>query len=124
MSDSKPEEKKPVEKRSFTQQFMDFLNTFGVIGLAIAFVIGLAITALVTALVNDIINPIIGLVLPAGSLAGQTATATSIYNTTVTFSWGAFANQIIDFLVIALVVFAAYKVLSKRGLVEDKTKKS
>jgi large-conductance mechanosensitive channel len=48
----------PTEvKRSLAQEFFDFLKTFGVIGLAIAFVIGQAASKLVTVLVNDIITP-------------------------------------------------------------------
>jgi large-conductance mechanosensitive channel len=47
--------------RSFAQQFFDFLNTFAIIGLAIAFVIGAAASKLVTAFVEDIINPTVGL---------------------------------------------------------------
>ncbi|MBU3966269.1 MAG: MscL family protein [Euryarchaeota archaeon] len=54
------------EKKSFMQEFMDFLNKYGVIGLAIAFVMGAAITKLVTALVNDLIMPIIGALIPGG----------------------------------------------------------
>jgi large conductance mechanosensitive channel len=58
------------EKKSFTQEFFFFLKTFGIIGLAIAFIIGQAASALVTALVTDIIDPIIGFFLPAGNLSG------------------------------------------------------
>jgi large-conductance mechanosensitive channel len=47
----------PEVKRSLAQEFFDFLKTFGVIGLAIAFVIGQAASKLVTVLVNDIITP-------------------------------------------------------------------
>jgi large conductance mechanosensitive channel len=49
-----------VERRSLAQEFFDFLKTFGIIGLAIAFVIGQAASRLVTAFVTDIIDPIIG----------------------------------------------------------------
>jgi large-conductance mechanosensitive channel len=56
---------------AFTQEFF-FLKTFGVIGLAIAFVIGQAASALVNAFVKDIIDAFIGLFLPAGSLAALT----------------------------------------------------
>jgi large conductance mechanosensitive channel len=48
-------EELPVEvKRTLAQEFFDFLKTFGIIGLAIAFVLGQAASRLVTALVNDI----------------------------------------------------------------------
>ena len=50
----------PAVKRTLAQEFFDFLKTFGIIGLAIAFVIGQAASRLVTAFVNDIIDPIIG----------------------------------------------------------------
>ena len=58
----------PVEKKSFSKEYMAFLIAFGIIGLAIAFVIGQAASRLVTAFVNDIVDPTIGLFLPAGSL--------------------------------------------------------
>ena len=58
----------PPVKQSFVQEFMGFLKTFGIIGLAIAFVIGAAASKLVSALVTDIINPIVGLALPSGDL--------------------------------------------------------
>ena len=44
-------------RRTLAQEFFDFLKTFGIIGLAIAFVIGQAASRLVTAFVNDIIDP-------------------------------------------------------------------
>jgi large conductance mechanosensitive channel len=111
-----------VKKRTFTQEFMDFLKTFGVIGLAIAFVIGVAASALVNSLVKDIIDPLIGLFLPAGSLAALTVTVPNLAGTTTVFRYGDLISNIINFLVIAMVVFLAYKQLSKYNLVEDKTK--
>jgi large conductance mechanosensitive channel len=59
----------PVEvKRSLAEEFFDFIKTFGIIGLAIAFVIGQSAYKLVTALVDDIITPFIGIFIPAGLL--------------------------------------------------------
>ncbi len=49
-------------------EFVVFLKTFGIIGLAIAFVIGAAASKLVTAFVTDIITPLVGLALPSGDL--------------------------------------------------------
>ncbi|MDE1727400.1 MAG: MscL family protein [Thaumarchaeota archaeon] len=111
-------EETPV-KKSFIQEFMDFLQTFGVIGLAIAFVIGQAASKLVTALVMDIINPMIGLAMPdVGDLAKISFTIGKS-----TFSYGDLIGNIINFLVIALVVFIAYKQMSKFGVIVDPTKK-
>lgn len=110
------------KKRGFTQEFIFFLKTFGIIGLAIAFIIGQAASKLVTAFVNDIIDPIIGLFLPGGNLSGLSVQVPNLYgDATSDFRYGDLIANIIDFMVIALIVFILYKQLSKRGFVEDKT---
>ncbi|HET9774888.1 MAG TPA: MscL family protein [Nitrososphaeraceae archaeon] len=108
--------------RTFIQEFFDFLKTFGIIGLAIAFVLGQASSKLVTALVEDIINPLVGLFLPSGSLETLSAKVTGVSGTMSEFKYGDFIANIIDFLIIALVVFVVYKFLSRYKIVEDKTK--
>lgn len=112
----------PEVKRTLSQEFFDFLKTFGIIGLAIAFVLGQAASRLVTAFVNDIIDPLIGLFLPAGSLETMSVKVTNLTGSTTEFKYGDLISNIIDFLIIALIVFLAYKQLSKYKLVEDKTK--
>ena len=101
---------------------MAFLIAFGVIGLAIAFVIGQAASKLVTSFVQDIIDPTIGLFLPEGSLENMAVNVTGIHGAQSQFKYGDLISNIIDFLIIALVVFVAYKVVSKYKLVEDKTR--
>jgi len=120
LSPSSPKE--PVATRTFIIQFFDFLKTFGIIGLALAFVIGQASSKLVTAFVEDIINPLVGLFLPSGSLEQLSAKITSVSGGISEFKYGDFIANIIDFLIIALVVFVAYKTLSKYKIVEVKTK--
>jgi large conductance mechanosensitive channel len=106
-------------KKSFIQEFVSFLQTFGVIGLAIAFIIGQAASKLVTAFVTDIINPMIGLAMPdVGDLAKISFTLGKS-----TFSYGDLLGNMINFLIIALVIFIAYKQMSKFGLMTDPTKK-
>ncbi len=110
------------KKKGFTQEFIFFLKTFGIIGLAIAFIIGQAASSLVTAFVNDIIDPIIGIFLPGGNLSGLSVQVPNLYgDATSEFLYGDLIANIIDFMVIALIVFILYKQLSKRGYVEDKT---
>lgn len=109
---------KPPEKKGLVQEFAHFLQTFGVIGLAIAFVIGSASSKLVTAVVNDIVNPLIGLALQdVGDLKQLSFT---VYKST--FAYGDLIASMIDFLIIAGLVFLLYKQLSKFKLVEDKSK--
>jgi large conductance mechanosensitive channel len=113
----------PPVKQSFVQEFMAFLKTFGIIGLAIAFVIGVAASKLVSALVTDIINPLVGLALPSGELKTLQANIVNSATGVVSeFKYGDFIANVIDFAIIAIIVFIMYKVLSKFKLVDDKTK--
>ena len=121
MSDTQPTPK----AKSLMQQFMEFLKTFGIIGLAIAFVIGAASSKLITAFVNDLINPIVGLALRSGSLKELSYSVTnSVTGATSTFAYGDLIANIIDFVIIAMLVFVMYKILSRNPMfgVEDKTK--
>ncbi|MBI2128581.1 MAG: MscL family protein [Nitrosarchaeum sp.] len=100
----------PPAKQRFIQEFMGFLKTFGIIGLAIAFVIGAAASKLVSA-------------LPSGELKTlQTNIVNSATGVISEFKYGDFIANIIDFAIIALIVFIMYKVLSRFKLVDDKTK--
>lgn len=114
------------KKQSLMDEFIGFLKTFGVIGLAIAFVIGAAASKMVTAFVTDIINPIVGLALPSGDLKTLSYNVTnSATGVSSEFKYGDLISNIIDFLIIAFVVFLMYKILSRYKAfgVEDKTKK-
>lgn len=105
------EEKK---KTTLVQEFFDFMKTFGIIGLAIAFVIGAAASKLITALVTDMINPLISLFLP-GNLKEMSFTIGKS-----TFLYGDLISNIIDFVIVAFIVFLAYKQLKKMKLIEEK----
>lgn len=114
----------PPAKKTLIQEFFDFLKTFGVIGLAIAFIIGAASSSLITSLVQDIVNPLVGLFLPSGDLEKLHVNATGVSNTPSQFMYGHLISEIIDFLIIAFIVFLAYKWLSRYRLVEDKSKQA
>ncbi len=110
-------EKSSEKKKGFVKEFMDFLQTFGVVGLAIGFVIGVASSAVVNSLVKDLINPIVGLVLPTGNLSSLNATITSpVSGKPSVFLYGDFISQIIYFVIIAFVVFIMYKQLKRMCL--------
>src|ERR1700746_3610767 len=110
-------EKVSEKKKGFVKEFVDFLPTFGVIGLAIGLVVRLPPPAVVNSLVKDIITPIVGLVLPTGNLQSLNATVTSpVSGKPSVFLYGDFISQIIYFVIIALVVFIMYKQLKRMGL--------
>jgi large conductance mechanosensitive channel len=98
-------------KKSFSEEFMDFLNKYGVVGLAIAFIIGGAAGRLITALVGDLLMPIIAVIIPGGEWR-----TTVFYAGPIKFLLGDFFGAMIDFLIIALVVFLLSKQLSKTKL--------
>lgn len=87
------------------QGFLEFIRTQGVVGLAVGFILGGAVSKLVTALVSDIINPILGVFL--GAVDGLKSASLAIGS--VNIMWGDFVSVLIDFLVIALVVYYGVK---------------
>ena len=101
-------EEKKEDKKGFAAEFMEFLLKYQVIGLAVAVVIGAAATKMVTATVTDIIMPIIGAIIPGGSWR------TAVINAgPIAFLVGDFVGAIIDFVIIALVVFLVVKYMMK-----------
>ena len=100
---------------------MPFLIAFGVIGVAIGFVIGQAVNKLVTALVKDVVDLTIGLFLP-GNLENMTASVIGIHGAPSEFKHGDLISNIADFSIIIFLVFLAYKFISKYKLIEDKNK--
>jgi large conductance mechanosensitive channel len=100
--------------KGFIDEFMDFLMKYQVIGLAVAFIIGAAATKMVTATVNDIIMPIIAVLVPGGDWR-----STVIEAGPIKFLVGDFVGALIDFVIIALVVFLIVKFLM-RGDVSKK----
>lgn len=97
------------------KEFKEFLTEYKVIGLAVAFIIGVAATALVTSLVNNVIMPLITPFIPGG--AWQTATFSM---GPIVIGWGAFMGALINFIVIALVVFMIAKMVLKEEKVGKK----
>ncbi|HNO07473.1 MAG TPA: MscL family protein [Methanoregulaceae archaeon] len=99
---------------SLMKEFMDFLYEYKVIGLAIAFIIGVAATALIKSLVDNILMPIITFFIPGGAWQEATLTIGSIVIT-----WGKFLADLIYFIIVAFVVF----IIAKKVLKEDKVEK-
>ncbi len=87
--------------------FIDFIRTQGVVGFAVAFILGGAISVLVTSLVNNLVNPILGVAL--GSAKDLAANSINFFGAHIMY--GKFLNDLINFLVIALVVYFGVKKL-------------
>lgn len=99
--------------------FMQFVREQGVVGLAVGFVLGASVKNLVDSLVTDIINPILGIFIgKAGNLSDY-----KIHVGSATINWGHFVAVMIDFVVIAFVVYFGVKKLGLDKLDNKKKKK-
>ena len=105
-------------------EFKDFLSKYKVLGLAVAFVIGLYLGGVVQALVKDVVMPVIGLAIPG--LANLATLKVGFPSTTFdasgnppagytgqVFGIGDFLVALITFLIVALIVFLIVKVASR-----------
>jgi large conductance mechanosensitive channel len=97
------------------------MKTFGIIGLALALIIGNASSNLVNSVVQDMFSPFIGLFLPSGSLGNMNVNMTSISGQVSEFRYGDLMLKMIDFVIILFLMFIVYKELSRMKLVDDKT---
>jgi large conductance mechanosensitive channel len=85
--------------------FINFIREQGVIGIAVGFILGGAVSKVVSALINDIVNPLIGAIL--GKAEGFETASLKIGS--VEILYGDFISVIVDFMVIALVVYFGVK---------------
>ena len=93
-------------------EFMDFLSKYKVMGLAVAFIIGVYLGALVQSLVTDLIMPLIGLAIPGlANLADYKVAVSSQF-----FTVGHFIAALITFIIVAFVIFVLVKVTKKWGI--------
>lgn len=89
-------------------EFRSFLVKNNVMMLATGFILGAAVGKVVTALVSDFIMPFVGMITPSGEWRQITFEAGG-----AKFLVGDFLGAVVDFVIIALVVFLAGKTLLK-----------
>ena len=92
---------------SLASEFREFINRGNVMDMAVGVIIGGAFTGIVTALTDDIIQPLIQLAAGgAPDVSGLMIPGTNI-------NIGAFISAVINFLIVAIVVFAMVKSINK-----------
>ncbi len=99
----------PPPPKGMWKEFMDFLSKYRVMGLAVAFILGIYLGALVQALVTYLIMPIITLVLPPDVLL-------DVQVGPATFQVGNFIDALITFIIVAFVIFLMVKVTKQWGI--------
>ena len=124
-----PKPSPPTEKpKGLLAEFMDFLSKYKVVGLAVAFIMGVYLGNLVQALVSDLLMPIIGLAVPglqnlAGLKIGIPPTGFDAEGNPTTpnyvgqvFGVGHFIVALITFVIVAFIIFLIVKVTKRWGI--------
>jgi len=101
----------PPPPKGVWAEFMEFVGKAGVLGIAVGFIMGTYVGKVVSALVQDIIMPIPGAFVPGGNW--RTAVVTLPIGAGMTFAIGDFVGVVIDFLIVAVVVFFIAKYAGK-----------
>ena len=100
--------------KNFMKEFKEFISRGNVMDMAVGIIIGGAFTAIVTSLVEDIITPIIGMI---GGFDFSSFVVT-VNNSNIAV--GNFINAVINFLLIAFVLFSIIKAMNKAASVVKK----
>lgn len=110
------EEKKKVN--NFISEFKIFISRGNVIDLAVGVIVGGAFSKIVTSLVNDILTPFIGILI-----GGKDLSNLSLKIGDANIAYGAFIQNIIDFLIIAFCIFIFIKFINRIFLKSKEEKK-
>jgi len=123
----KPAPPAPPPPKGLWKEFLDFLSKYKVMGLAVAFIMGVYLGALIQALVKDLILPIIGLAIPGlGNLAtfkipipyvqlDISGNPPADYTGQI-FGAGDFLVALITFIIVAFVIFLLVKLTKRFGI--------
>ena len=118
------------------KEFRDFIAKGNVMDMAVGIIVGAAFTAIVTSMVGDIINPIIGIITGGTDFSGNylvlngvdVAPGTSLNAArdagANVFAWGSFLSAVINFFIIAFVVFLLVKMVNRIKAAAIQTQKA
>ncbi len=101
--------------KSFLHEFKEFAVKGNAIELAVGVIVGTSFGKIVTSLVNDIIMPPLGFFLGGADFSDKELIlkAATESTTAVTIKYGLFLNTLLDFLIIALVIFIVIRQINK-----------
>ncbi len=122
-----------MKKSGFLKDFKAFIMRGNVLDMAVGVIVGGAFSKIVSSLVNDVIMPLLGLIVGEVSFANLKLTMKAaeldengeVLKEAVTLNYGQFLQNIFDFLLIALCIFVAIRIitnLSKRLKKAEETK--
>lgn len=97
--------------KKFFEEFKKFISRGNVMDMAVGVIIGGAFTAIVNSLVNDIFMPVLSLITGGFDIAGMSVSF-GVGDNAATLNYGAFLSAVINFLLIALVIFCIIKAMN------------
>jgi large conductance mechanosensitive channel len=117
-------EDKKEEKKTLKEEFIEFINRGSVVDLAVGVVVGGAFTAIVNSLVNDIVMPIVGLLVGGVDFTGLAIRIPNFFGTgdEAVIAYGNFIQNVIEFLIIACVIFMIIKAMNRFNEKRDAAK--
>jgi len=113
-------EKGDFSMKTFMKEFKTFISRGNVMDMAVGIIVGGAFTAIVTSLVDDVIMPVISL-LTGGIDFSSLCVVLGEGENAATLNYGAFIASIINFLLIALVIFCLVRALNKLAVKKEET---
>ena len=118
--EKKTKEEKKAERKGVFKEFIEFINKGNAMALAIGVIIGAAFGAIVTAINVNIISPLIAWLIGDTDLKDSLITTLkeaemdgdTIVKAAIEIKWGAFLQAVVDFLLIAIILFIISKIVS------------
>ena len=110
------------EKNSgFRKEFIEFINRGSVVDLAVGVAVGGAFTAIVNSLVNDMIMPIVGLIGGGVNFRDLKLVIPNFFggDTEAVIAYGNFIQNVVEFLIIAWVIFLIIKAMNRINRKKD-----
>jgi large conductance mechanosensitive channel len=109
------------KSNGFRKEFIEFINRGSVVDLAVGVAVGGAFTAIVNSLVNDIVMPIVGLIAGGVDFTGLAIRIPNFFGTgdEAVIAYGDFIQNVIQFLIIAWVIFMIVKAMNRINRKKD-----
>lgn len=89
--------------------FVEFIRTQGIVGLAIGFVMGTQSKVLIDTFSRSFIDPILGLLIGGSKALSEKTLFVQVNSRSAVFGWGAFIYAVINFIIIAAVIYMVFK---------------
>ena len=111
-----------AKSSGFRKEFIEFINRGSVVDLAVGVAVGGAFTAIVNSLVNDIVMPIVGLLAGGVDFTGLAIRIPNFFGTgdEAVIAYGNFIQNVIQFLIIAWVIFMIVKAMNRINRKKEK----